>query len=89
MAMLQGVGDKIIVEVIEKENKTDGGIILPENSRVEPQFYGKVISKGNKVEEIQIDDVLAFNERAGMDLVMNKKKMKCLKEDEVYAILKN
>lgn len=88
MSILQGVKDKIIVEILEKENKSEGGIFLPETAQLEPQMYGKVISIGEDVGEISVDDVLAFNERAGMDLTFEQKKMKCIKEDEVYAILK-
>lgn len=88
MATLQGVKDKVVVEVLEKEEKTEGGLILPENAQVEPQFYGEVASVGKDADEISVGDIVAFNERAGMDISLDKKKMKCIKVDEIYGILK-
>lgn len=87
MSVMQAVKDKIIVEMIETENKTKGGIVLPDSAKAEPQSYGKVISVGKDVNEISVDDVLAFNERAGMDIVFDGDKYKCLGDSEVYAII--
>ncbi len=87
MKNLQGVGDKLIVEVLDKESVSDGGIVLPESVNIEPQFYGKVLSVGKEVEDIKVDDVIAFHERAGMDLTLNKKKIKCIKYEEIYGVI--
>lgn len=88
MAFMQAVKDKIIVEMIEKENKTPGGIVLPETASLEPQAYGNVVSVGADVKEIDVGDVLAFNERAGMDITFEGKKLKCMADAEVYSIIK-
>lgn len=88
MSYMQAVKDKVIVEIIEKENKTESGLFMPETAQLEPQFYGKVISKGKEIDEVNEGDILSFNERAGMDLVYNKQKLKCLNIAEVYAVIK-
>lgn len=88
MGFMQAVKDKVIVEIIEEDKKTEGGLFLPETAKKEPQTYGKVISIGGEVEEIKEGDVLAFNERAGMDISFEGKKIKCLGLGEVYAIIK-
>lgn len=88
MKTVEAVKDKIIVEVLSKDEKTDGGLFVPEGSKLEPQFYGEVLSVGSEVEGISVGDVLVFHERAGMDMVVEKRNLKCIKHDEIYGILR-
>ena len=43
MSKIQPLGDKVVIEVLESEEKTSGGIYLPDNAKKKPQT-GKVIS---------------------------------------------
>jgi len=88
MQKLQGVKDKVVVEIIKKEQKTEGGLFIPEGFNQLPQNYGKVISVGKEVEEIKKDDVVIFHQRAGMDTLIDNKVYKILMYSEVYAIVK-
>lgn len=84
--MVKAVHDKIVVEIL-KRTKSEGGIILPENS-IDPQSYGKVLSVGEEVPStIEEDSILVFHNRAGMDMLVGKKILKCLKYEEVYGEL--
>jgi co-chaperonin GroES (HSP10) len=84
--MIEALTDKIIVEEMRRV-ESDGGIIIPEMVG-EPQCYGKVLSVGPDVgESIKLGDVLVFHPRGGMAVLMEKKILKVVKEDEVYGKL--
>jgi len=84
------VNDKVIVKILEEENKTEGGIIVPEVARdnLRPQAFGKVTSIGELVKEIEVGDTIMFNQRGGMDIILDRNLCKVLKYDEIYGIMK-
>jgi len=84
------VEDKIVVELLQKSNITKGGIHIPETAQSqEPQLYGKVISTGPKVEQIEDGDTIMFHERGGMDVIIDKQIFRVLGSSEIYAIIKD
>ena len=69
--------------------KTKGGLVLPANVKM-PQAYGKVISCGESVtSKIKEGAILVFFPQAGMDMVMDDKILKVMKDEEVYGVLEN
>lgn len=88
---LQGVMDKIVVKVlIEKEKVTKAGIILTQDAaqNQEPQVAGIVMSFGDKVPfDLNAGDILLFNRRAGMDIILDDIIYKVMKAEEVYGRL--
>lgn len=85
--MIKAVADKIVVEFL-RTAITETGLILPDMVE-DPQGFGKVLSIGDKVENIKEGDILVFHMRAGMDLILNRKVQKCLKYEEVYGVLED
>lgn len=91
--MIEALGTKIIVRLLRR-NKTQGGIVLPNNS-ADPQGYGEVLSIGTAIptfpeapeKTLNEGDKIVFHIRAGMDMVMEKEILRCLNYDEVYGIL--
>lgn len=86
---LIAIGENVVVEVMKKNDKTEGGIIIPDNANPESFLRGKVISVGNLIEDIKKNDILAFNGHGGQDMLSNKKVYKVLKYGEVYCIIKD
>lgn len=91
---IKPLGDKILVQVLEAEEKTKGGIILPDTAK-EEKTEGKVISVGpgkvlesGKVQplEVKSGDKIIFGKYAGDEIVIDGKKHKVLKESEVLAV---
>jgi len=84
------VNDKIIVKLLDEENKTEGGIIVPEvaQGKLRPQGMGEVTSVGELVKEIGVGDIIMFNKHGGMDIILDRNLCKVLKYDEIYGILK-
>ena len=88
------MGDKALVEVLEAEEKTKGGIILPDTAK-EEKTEGKVVSVGagkllesGKVQplEIKSGDRVIFGKYAGDEILIDGRKHKILKESEILAV---
>jgi len=58
--MLRPIGDKIIVKLIERNLKTQSGIILSSNDPAEAQ-KGRVVAVGNTVKEVRVGDAILPN----------------------------
>ncbi|MDP3921291.1 MAG: co-chaperone GroES [Candidatus Omnitrophota bacterium] len=91
---IKPLGDKILVEVLESDEKTKGGIILPDTAK-EEKTEGKVVSVGpgkalesGKIQplEVKSGDRIIFGKYAGDELLVEGKKYKILKESEVLAV---
>ncbi len=94
MAKIKPLGDKILVEILEAEEKTKGGIFLPDTAK-EEKTEGKVIAVGNgkvldsgKVQALEVKkgDKVIFGKYSGDDIVIDGKKHKVIKESEVLAV---
>ena len=94
MAKVKPLGDKILVEILEAEEKTKGGIILPDTAK-EEKTEGKVVSVGpgkvlesGKVQALEVKkgDKVIFGKYSGDDIQIDGKKHKVLKESEVLAV---
>ena len=94
MSKIKPLGDKILVEVLEAEERTKGGIILPDTAK-EEKTEGKVISVGGgrfldtgKIQplEVKAGDRVIFGKYSGDEILIDGKKHKVLKESEVLAI---
>ena len=94
MSKIKPLGDKILVEVLEAEEKTKGGIILPDTAK-EEKTEGKVVSTGagkvlesGKVQPLEVKkgDRVIFGKYSGDEIIIEGKKHKILKENEVLAV---
>ncbi len=91
---IRPLGDKVLVEVLEAEEKTKGGIILPDTAK-EEKTEGKVIAVGagkvlesGKVQPLEVKrgDRVIFGKYAGDEILIDGKKHKVLKENEILAV---
>lgn len=91
---IRPLGDKVLVEVLEAEEKTKGGIILPDTAK-EEKTEGKVVAVGagkvlesGKVQspEVKRGDRVIFGKYAGDEILIDGKKHKVLKESEILAV---
>lgn len=94
MAKIKPLGDKILVEILEAEEKTKGGIFLPDTAK-EEKTEGKVIAVGGgkvldsgKVQSLEVKkgDKVIFGKYSGDDILVDGKKHKIIKESEVLAV---
>jgi chaperonin GroES len=93
---IRPLGDRVVVEPIEQEEKTPSGIILPETAKEKPQ-EGKVIAVGpgrrdDKGERVPMDvkegDRVLFAKYAGTEVKLEgDKKVLILKESDILAVI--
>ncbi|HLF90637.1 MAG TPA: co-chaperone GroES [Anaerolineales bacterium] len=92
---LKPLGNRVVVEPIEQEELTAGGIILPETAKEKPQ-RGKVLAAGpgdrnDKGERIALDvaegDTVLFAKYSGTEIKMDGKKLLILRESDILAIV--
>ncbi len=87
MAMnIQAVKDKIVVQIINEEKMSEGGIVIPETAMKDPQLTCFVVSVGEEVsKEITQGSTILCHRNAGMDIMVKGKIYKVLADGEVYA----
>ena len=92
---LKPLGNRVVVEPIDTEEVTAGGIVLPETAKEKPQ-KGKVISVGpgerdDDGDYIQMDvkagDTVLFAKYAGTEIKVEGKKLLILRESDLLAIV--
>jgi chaperonin GroES len=89
------LGDRVIVRLLENEEKKKGGIIIPDTAKERPS-EGEVIAvgkgrrnnSGDRIEpEVKQGDRVLFNKYAGTEIEIESTKCLVMKEDEILAIL--
>ena len=87
--------DRVIVKRLEEEQKTKGGIIIPDTAKEKPR-EGKVIAVGDgKVDEhgkrnplsVKVNDKVLFSSYAGTDIKIEGEEYLIMKEEDVLAII--
>jgi chaperonin GroES len=92
---LKPLADRLVVEPIEQEEVTAGGIILPETAKEKPQ-QGKVIAagpgrtddKGKRVDmEVKLGDKVLYAKYSGTEIKLEGKKVLILRESDILAVI--
>jgi len=87
--------DRILIKRIENEEKTAGGIIIPDAAKEKPQ-EGKVVAVGNgkKMDDgnvvpmdVKKGDLILFGKYSGSEIKLDGKEHLILREDEILGIL--
>ncbi len=91
------LGDRLLVERLEAEEKTAGGIVLPDTAKEKP-IQGKVIAvgEGRRTEEgklipmqVKKGDKILFGKYSGTDVKLEREEYLIMKEDDVLAIVQD
>jgi chaperonin GroES len=95
MAKLKPLGDKVVVQLMEQEEKTASGIYLPDSAKKKPT-EGKIIAVGegrtldsgekNKL-TVKVGDRVLFSKYGGNEVNVDGEDFTILDEDQIYAIL--
>lgn len=93
--MLKPLGDRIIIELVEAEEKTLSGIVLPDSAQEKPQEgkviavgTGRVLENGQRVElEVSEGDRVIFAKYSGTDVKYEGTEYLILRETDVLAII--
>jgi len=92
---LKPLGDRLVVEPIEQEEVTAGGIVLPETAKEKPQ-QGKVLAVGPGARDdegkriamdVKVGDKVLYAKYGGTEFKMDSKKLLILRESDLLAVL--
>ena len=95
MKGIRPLGDRILVKRIKEEDKTKGGIIIPDTAKEKPQ-EGKVVAvgKGKRSEngdlialEVKEGDRILFGKYSGSEVKLEGEEHLILREDDILGIL--
>ena len=92
---LKPLGDRLVVEPVEKEERTASGIILPETAKEKPQEGtvlavgpGRTDDDGKRIPmDVKTGDVVLYAKYGGTEVKIDDKKLLILKESDVLAIV--
>ncbi len=89
------LNDKILVERLEAEEKTSGGILLPDAAREKPR-QGKIlrVGEGKTLEggkraafQVKVGDKVLFSSYAGSEVTVDGKEYLVMTEEDVLAVV--
>ena len=92
---IRPLADKVLVQRLEAENKTAGGIVLPDTAKEKPQ-RGKIVSVGEgrllddgtrKKMQVKKGDVVLFTSYAGTDVKIDGKEYVIMDESDIMAVI--
>ncbi|MGI6405647.1 MAG: co-chaperone GroES [Syntrophaceticus sp.] len=92
---LKPLGERILLKVVEAEEKTEGGIVLPDSAKKKPQQgevvavgSGKVTDKGEKLPlEVKKGDKVVFSQYSGTEVKDGEEEFLILYERDILAIV--
>ncbi|MEJ2150325.1 MAG: co-chaperone GroES [Chloroflexota bacterium] len=96
MAMnLRPLGDRVVIEPSEKDERTESGLFIPETVKEKPQEgtivavgAGKRDDDGKRIPmDVEVGQTVLFAKYAGTEIKLEGKKVLILKESDVLAIV--
>ncbi len=92
---LRPLRDRVIVRRLEEEEKTKGGIIIPDTAKEKPQQgeiiavgNGKVLENGNVVPlTVKEGDKILFSKYAGNEVKVEGEELLIMREDDILAVI--
>jgi len=90
---IRPLDDRVVLKPMESEDRTPGGIVLPDTAKEKPQKGtveavgpGKLLRDGRRVETVlKVGDRVLFGKYAGHEVKIDGVEYKIMKEDDVLA----
>ncbi len=92
---IKPLGDRVVVKVIEQEERTRGGIVLPDTAKEKPQ-QGEVLAVGTgailengqrRPLEVKEGDRVIFSKYAGTEVKLDGEEVLILSERDILAVI--
>ena len=93
---LKPIGDKVIIEVLKAQEKSKGGIILPDMAKEKPQEgaviavgTGKTLPSGKTIPpDVKPGDKILFGKYSGNEVKVEGKEYLIINQDDILAVIK-
>ena len=88
--------DRVLIEILDSEEKTYGGIIIPETAKEKPQ-EGEVVAVGSGARtedgkitpmDVKVGDIVLFGKWSGTEVKIDGKEYSIMKESDIMGISK-
>ncbi len=94
---IQPLYDRLVVRRVEAEEKTKGGIVLPDKAKEKPKEgqviaigSGRLLDDGRRAEmQVKVKDRVLFSSYAGTEIKLDGEDFLILKEDDVLAVVES
>ena len=87
---IKPLADRVIIQAAEAEERTAGGIIIPDTAKEKP-MRGKIVAVGNgKPDEpmtVKSGDTVLYGKYAGTEINIDGKEYLIMRESDIYAII--
>ena len=92
-AKIRPLEDRVVVVPVEAEERTAGGIVLPDTAKEKPQRgkvkaigAGKLLDNGKRAEmSVAVGDEVLYGKYTGTDIEVNNEKVKIMRESDLLA----
>ncbi len=92
---IRPLGDRILVKRVEQEQKTKGGIIIPDTAQEKPQEAevvavgeGRVLENGTKrTLDLKVGERILFSKYSGTEIKLNDIEHLIIKEEDVLGVI--
>lgn len=78
--------DRVFVSYAEEEERTKGGLYVPDTAKEKPQ-KGKVEAVGSEVKEVKVGDAVLFDKYSGSKVKIDEKEHLIIKEEDILGII--
>ncbi len=94
---MKPLGDRVVVKPLEAENKSKGGILLPDTAKEKPQEgkiiavgKGKVLDNGSvQTPEVKVGDKVLYGKYSGNEITTKEgEELLIMREEDILAIIK-
>ena len=95
MAKIKPIGDRVLIKRLEAEEKTTGGIVLPDTAKEKPKEGkvialgdGKVLESGERAKfQIKVGDRVIFASYSGTDVKVDGEEYILMSEEDILAVI--
>ena len=95
MANIRPLQDRVIIKRVQEEEKTKGGIVIPDTAKEKP-VEGKVVAAGNgrisedgsvRALDVKVGDRVLFGKYSGTEVKIDGEERLILREDDILGVI--
>lgn len=95
MASLKPLSDRVIIKAVTAEDKTAGGIVLPDTAKEKPQQGeviavgpGKILDNGQKTPvDVNVGDRVYYGKYSGTEVKLDGEELVVLRQDDILGVV--
>ncbi|CCQ94575.1 chaperonin small subunit [[Clostridium] ultunense Esp] len=90
---LKPLGDRVVIKLVEAEEKTKSGIVLPSSAKEQPQMAevvaigADILNDEKKKDQIKVNDRVIFSKYAGTEVKIDGEEYTILKLNDILAVV--